>query len=114
MTVFLWFLACSDNEENFDIQVGGSSQEEEMTVEPSEESDQEQTGESLYIEYCSSCHGQDGTGGADAPGVINHLDDTNEELLDIIVNGFGRMEGIPLAEEEALRIIDYMRSEFGG
>ena len=113
MTVFLWIMACSDSEENFEIQVGGEPQED-VPTEPSEEPAQEQTGESLYVQYCSSCHGEDGTGGADAPGVINHLDDTDEELLDIIINGFGRMEGIPLSEEKAVQIIDYMRAEFGG
>ena len=112
--VFL-FLACSDSEENYDIQVGGSEQSSDTSQvsEPSEEIIEEQTGEELYAQYCSACHGQDGTGGADAPGVINHLDDSDDKLVDIIINGFGRMAGIAVTEDEALRIIEYMRTEFG-
>ena len=109
-------LACSDSEENYDIQVGGNEQSADTAqiAEPSEETTEEQTGEELYAQYCSACHGQDGTGGADAPGVINHLDDSDDKLVDIIINGFGRMEGIAVTEDEALRIIEYMRAEFGG
>lgn len=115
MIVFLlWFVSCSDSSESYEIQVGGSNQSTDTsdTIEPSEEVVEAQTGESLYFQYCSSCHGQDGTGGADAPGVINHLDDSDDKLIDIIINGFGRMPGISVTEEEARLIIDYMRIEF--
>lgn len=110
----LLVLACSNSEENYDIQVGGSeTADSSEIVEPSEEIIEELTGAELYVQYCSSCHGQDGTGGADAPGVVNHLDDSDEKLVDIIINGFGRMAGIAVTEDEALRIIEYMRTDFG-
>lgn len=109
----LCIFACSDSQENYEIKVGGdiSDTSSETVSEPTYE--EEETGESLYLTYCASCHGQDGSGGADAPGVFNHLSDTDEELMDIIINGFGRMAGIPLTDEEALMIIDYMRANFG-
>lgn len=111
INTLLLLFACSEADKSYEIQVGGEGEATDTSID-SEEIVEEQTGESLYNDFCSSCHGQDGTGGSHAPGVINHLNDTDDELLDIIINGFGRMEGIPLSEDEAMLIIAYMKNEF--
>jgi len=100
------------NEENIDITVGGTPQVAD-TATDEDESDVEASGAELYTQNCSGCHGTDGTGGTDAPGVINHVNDSESELLDIILSGFGRMNAIPITEEEALLIIEYMKGDFG-
>jgi mono/diheme cytochrome c family protein len=74
------------------------------------------TGIELYEINCASCHGIDGTGPENGPDdgpdlqqeVENHSD---AQLIDFILNGKGDMEPVDVTEEEAVKIVDYLRNE---
>lgn len=74
------------------------------------------TGAELYEAHCASCHGDDGRGvrnkGPDLTGEIGRMSDA--QIIEIILNGKGRneMPAIDVTEEEAQRIVDFMRESF--
>ena len=76
-------------------------------------------GERIYIMYCTSCHGYDGTGlsgmGADFVNDKTILAKTDGALLQSIFEGKGRMPAWKnlLSVEQALFVIDYIRLSFG-
>lgn len=76
-------------------------------------------GERIYIMYCTSCHGYDGTGlnglGADFVNDKSILAKTDGTLLQSIFEGKGRMPPWKnlLSVEQALNVIDYIRINFG-
>lgn len=76
------------------------------------------TGEEIYAELCTSCHGSDMSGGvgpALGPG-SNAADETDEFLEFTIVNGRGRMPSFEstLNEEQVERLVGYIREVQGG
>ena len=88
-----------------------SSETEETEDTQATESDSEPDGEALYSTHCASCHGDDGTGGSER-GIEGELHHSDEELIDVILNGDGEMPGINVTEEEAQAIVDWMRASF--
>ena len=76
-------------------------------------------GERTYLMYCTACHGHDGTGlnglGADFVNDKTILTKTDGALLQSIFEGKGRMPGWKnvLDVEQALGVIDYIRTTFG-
>ena len=69
-------------------------------------------GAELYDLNCSGCHGADGEGTGNNPNIIQALNFSNDELSDIIIYGMDAMPAINLTEDEAMAIINYMRSNF--
>ena len=76
-------------------------------------------GERIYIMYCTSCHGYDGTGlggmGADFVNDKTRLTKPDAELINDIRNGEGRMpawRGI-LTDQEIRDVLAYIRLSFG-
>jgi len=74
------------------------------------------TGAELYEAHCSACHGDDGTGVRNqGPNIVPELAKlSDEQIVEIILNGKGRneMPAIGVTEEEAQRIVDFMRESF--
>ena len=71
------------------------------------------TGEELYKKYCSACHGDDGKGVPDAgPAIAHELHHTDEELISVMINGKKEMDPVPVTEDEAHLIVDWMRESF--
>ena len=73
------------------------------------------TGEEIYLQLCSNCHGADLTGGvgpALGPG-SNAADQTDQYLWVTIQNGRGRMPSFTssLDDDQITRLIAYLRVE---
>ena len=84
----------------------------EDTSEPVDTAPVELTGKELYEIHCTDCHGFDGRGtdtGPDLKPELEHHSDT--KIMDVILNGDGDMNPVPVTEEEATRIVDYLRNE---
>jgi mono/diheme cytochrome c family protein len=74
------------------------------------------TGVELYEINCASCHGIDGTGPENGPEDGTNLEQeverhTDAQLIGIILNGEGDMEPVDVTEDEAVKIVDYLRNE---
>lgn len=75
---------------------------------------QEKTGEELYILYCASCHGADGSGTPNGPPVTGELHHSDEELVRFMLEGKKDMEPVEgLSEEDAYTIAAWMREQWG-
>ncbi len=78
--------------------------------------EEELTGAELYEAHCSACHGDDGTGVRNqGPNIVPELAKlSDDQIVEIILNGKGRneMPAIRVTEEEARRIVDFMRESF--
>lgn len=87
----------------------------------------ESSGEDLYFETCSICHGDDGTGAMpgipDMSGAKGPLWKSDKDLISTIINGVERSD-LPtpmpakggnddLDFEKARSILEFMRREFG-
>ena len=70
------------------------------------------TGAELYQKWCSVCHGAEGGGTASGPGLERELKQTDQQLVDIILNGKEDMDPVPVTEAEAQLIVDYLRELF--
>ncbi len=76
------------------------------------------TGEEIYAQLCSNCHGDDlegGVGPALGPG--SHVTEEDDEYLEFtIVNGRGRMPSFESSLDEAQvdRLIEYIREVQNG
>lgn len=72
------------------------------------------SGEEIYAEVCSRCHGGDLDGGLLGPPLgpgSDAADETDEFLRFTIVNGRGRMPSFEttLRDDQVERLIDYIR-----
>lgn len=68
-------------------------------------------GEAVF-EVCAVCHGADGTGGS-GPSLVEEVpDQTDAELEDIILNGYGDMAAQDLTDQEVADVIAYCRATF--
>lgn len=70
-------------------------------------------GKALYESDCASCHGSDGDGSSEGPSVLRSfaLEDRSY-LQDVILNGYGDMEAVPLTWAEAGYVVDYGLATF--
>lgn len=87
----------------------------------------EPSGEELYFQSCAMCHGDDGAGAMpgipDMSGADGPLWKNDSELIAIIINGVERPDlSTPMPAkggnddldlEKALRVLEFMRREFG-
>jgi len=74
------------------------------------------TGEDIYAQLCSRCHGADLSGGiAPALGPGSSAATEDDEYLEFtIVNGRGRMPSFPsLSDDQVARLVDYIREVEG-
>ncbi len=78
-----------------------------------------QDGQPIYVQYCASCHQQDGSG---KPGKVPKLAGnpvvTLEDpipVIDIVVNGKGSMQGFSdqLGSDQIASVISYIRNAWG-
>lgn len=81
----------------------GEETGEDTAVEPVED------GESLYADHCASCHGADGHGTSSGPDLVRELHHTDEELVQVILNGKGDMAAVAITEEQAQMIVSWVR-----
>ncbi|MDP6934056.1 MAG: cytochrome c [Myxococcota bacterium] len=73
----------------------------------------EATGEELYASICAACHGTDGTGsGGSGPDIVHELNRSDEEIIEVILNGTGSMPPADVTEAQAQLIVDYMRASW--
>ncbi|WP_017184904.1 c-type cytochrome [Alkalibacillus haloalkaliphilus] len=66
-------------------------------------------GEELYQQNCASCHGGDLSGGA-GPGLVDASEQHDQDdIVSIILEGYGSMAAVAgVSEEEAEDIADYV------
>jgi mono/diheme cytochrome c family protein len=70
------------------------------------------SGESLYGTYCAACHGETGFGTYQGPALAEDIGEISEEqIVDIILNGDDDMEPVDVSEEEAVRIAAYVKND---
>ena len=109
----LALFACGDSEKNSEDE----NTQDENTQEDTEQEDTEETedealnGEALYFMHCQSCHGDVGQGGSEQ-AIAHELHHSDEDLIDVILNGDGDMAPVDVSPEEAQAIVDHMRSVF--
>lgn len=70
------------------------------------------SGETLFASKCAVCHGADGSGGT-GPDLNEHVPaHSDEQLLDIMLNGSGSMAAVNLEDQEAADILAYITDTF--
>src|SRR6185503_5535221 len=70
-------------------------------------------GEAVFGDTCAVCHGADGAGMNNAPSLAVEVpDQTDAELEDIILNGYGDMAAQDLTDQEVADVIAYCRETF--
>ncbi len=73
------------------------------------------TGEEIYLQLCSNCHGDDLGGGIGPPlGPGSNSVEQPDEFLEVtILNGRGRMPSFQssLNNDQLARLIDFIRAE---
>jgi mono/diheme cytochrome c family protein len=76
------------------------------------------SGEEIYLQLCSNCHGDQFEGGIGPPlgPASNAADQPDEYLRVTITEGRGRMPSFSssLSEEQVRRLIDYLREAQAG
>ncbi len=70
-------------------------------------------GESLYGTHCEACHAADGTGSGVGPDITHELHHSDEQLIQVILEGDGDMDPVAVSADEAQLIVDFMRSSWG-
>ncbi len=113
LPLLLLLLACATSTDSADTVTGAQIDSAEDTdTGPARPTD----GAGLYTMFCSGCHGDDGKGlTGKGPDITAELDrKSDDQLIDIILNGQGRneMPAIAVSEEEAQLIVDYLREAF--
>ena len=69
-------------------------------------------GASLWFEHCGSCHGALGQGTDLAPNIVETSGDlTQEEVVEVILNGFGLMDPVSVELEQAEAIARFFLEE---
>jgi mono/diheme cytochrome c family protein len=72
----------------------------------------EETGAALFAK-CAGCHGADG-GGVTGPNLSERVPNlTDDALRDVLSDGTGDMNAVPLSDAEESVLFDYVRDEFG-
>jgi mono/diheme cytochrome c family protein len=68
-------------------------------------------GETVF-QTCAACHFDDGTGVGPAMG-DEAPEKSDEEIVDIIRNGYEEMAPVALEDQEIADVLAYLRQEFG-
>ena len=70
-------------------------------------------GETVFSSTCAACHGADGSGGS-GPSMTDEVpDQTEDEMKDIILNGYDAMPAQSLTDQEVADVIAYLDETFG-
>ena len=70
--------------------------------------------EALFGLACGSCHGADGRGTTDGPDLVFRVGDLSvEEVADVVQNGAGVMEPVPLPDEETVVVATWVVEQLG-
>lgn len=69
-------------------------------------------GGELFADVCAVCHAADGTGTAAGPDITNELRKSDDQLIEIMRDGDGRMPAQDVTRAEAQAIVDWMRETF--
>ena len=79
--------------------------------EPVEQAVVEVDGETLFLDTCAVCHGDDGRGGDFGPDLADRARDLAvEDIEDVILDGSGFMDPVDVSYEEARAIAAYVES----
>lgn len=110
----LAFTACAGGSEKSDTEASDTDASETDTPSDTDATDTEALdGGELFSTHCSSCHGSDGTGTGNGPNIVGEVSrHSDEDIIDVILNGEDRMPAIEVTEEEAQLIVDWMRENF--
>ncbi len=67
-------------------------------------------GETVYADNCASCHGADGTGQGEFPGIVGEVGEGNEsEVLAVVLNGQGNMPAFDsLSDQELADLLAFL------
>jgi len=76
----------------------------------------EPDGAALYQTYCGGCHGGDASG---VPGVGPDIredvaEDSQSEIVEVILEGEDDMPAIPVSRDQAFAIAAWLKEAFGG
>lgn len=92
-------LACGDK----DVDSGGSEFSAILALDGDVDS-----GETLFAGKCAACHGTDGEGGT-GPALADAVPGkSDEQLLDIMLNGTGSMAAVSLDDQEAADMLAWL------
>ena len=79
-----------------------------------------EAGAEIYGDTCAACHGANGDAGTDINGTpAGDLNErvpalSDEQIVDIILDGTGGMPPTGLSEREAEDVVAHLREKFGG
>ena len=69
----------------------------------------------MYASTCADCHGADGGGTSRGPALAEEVrEESDEDLVDQIVNGGGDMPPQDVSDQEAADVLAFLRETFGG
>jgi mono/diheme cytochrome c family protein len=70
------------------------------------------SGKSLYGTYCSACHGETGNGSDQGPSLEEEVvENSEEDIVNVILNGDDDMEPVDVSEKEAAIIAAYVKND---
>ena len=102
MHVFMLLMGCLDKEEEPSLEDSSAAEDTQA---------EELDGAALYQEHCVPCHGEDARGVSNmGPDLMASLEQDDAYFVDVIRNGKGTMFPIEVSQEEALAIVEHIRS----
>lgn len=63
---------------------------------------------------CGACHGADGSGGIGPAMDQEAADNSDTQLVDIMIYGYGDMAPVGLEDQDMADVLAYIRDTFGG
>ena len=70
-------------------------------------------GGALFASRCAVCHGDDGRGGSQGVNIADHVPyHSDEELVELLAEGGGRMPAPGLSDQEIADVLAYLRATF--